>query len=577
MKRVFGFIAAVAFVAISLVPATATASPFWSPTGSMATGMFPAAAAPLPDGRVLVAGSNGTSTFIYQPTSGTFIAGPALPAQMSGAVMAPLPNGQVLIAGGNLTGSSTSAQTTARLYDPVTNSFLATGSMATARNAAVAAPLPDGTILVAGGTDGTNSWSSAEIYDPQTGTFSATTSLPAARYAATAAALPDGRILVAGGRAPGLTASALLFDPTTLTWSTTGSLATAREGATGGTLPNGRVLVAGGLGSSSELTSAELYDPATGTFSSTTSMNVPRGKAAFAVLPSGQGLIAGGLGNLTIFSTAELFNTDPEARTTNAEFNNQTVGQPGAAQPVIVTNVGSSRMTISGPASISGANAGDFQITSNNCSGRSLDNGGSCRVWIVATPGAAGLRVASLTLPGNSVVSIQSDLIVEGVPFPTGPTGSTGATGETGLTGPTGGTGLTGPTGPTGSTGPTGPTGATGPRGPAPSVTFASRAFRILDASAKPAATVVCPRGTGGCVIGRATASWRGVARAASLRTTAPGTLKAGSSALIRVRLTPALASELSSRENRGRVVVTVSVRTFNGRSVLVRRLLAVG
>lgn len=577
MKRLFSLALVIAFTVTVAAPTIASAAPFWSPTGSMAAGMYPAAAAPLPDGRVLVAGGNGTSTYIYQPGSGTFAAGPALPAQMSGAVMAPLPDGKVLIAGGNLTGSATSAQTTARLYDPASNTFSTTGSMATARNAAVAAPLPDGRVLVAGGTDGTNSWSSAEIYDPQSGTFSATTSLPSARYSAFAASLPDGKVLVAGGRNPNTTTSSLLFDPATLLWSSTGSLITAREAATGGTLPNGKVLVAGGLGTSNELTSAELYNPVSGNFSSTTSMNVPRVKAAFAVLPSGQGLIAGGLGNLTIFSTAELFNTDPEARTTNVEFNNQIVGTPSASLPLTITNVGSSRMTISGPAVVGGANPGDFTVIANHCSGRALDSGGTCRLWVSATPAATGLRVASLTLPSNSPVPIQADLIANGIPAPVGPTGATGSTGSSGPTGATGGTGPTGPTGLTGPTGPTGPTGAKGPRGPAPGVSFASRAFPGFEPGSAALATVNCPAGTGGCQISRVGASWRGITRSVSLQVIARREIPAGQRAPVKAMLPRALARKLKAAEHPGRVTVTVGVRTAGGRVVLARRLLPLG
>jgi Kelch motif len=60
------------------------------------------------------------------------------------------------------------------VFDPRTEAFSATGSMTTARAGAVAAPLPDGRVLIAGGFDSGNELSSAEVYDPSTGTFSPT-------------------------------------------------------------------------------------------------------------------------------------------------------------------------------------------------------------------------------------------------------------------------------------------------------------------------------------------------------------------------------------------------------------------
>jgi hypothetical protein len=54
----------------------------------------------------------------------------------------------------------------AEVFNPATNTFssVGIGLMGTARTGAVAAPLPDGRVLVAGGYDGSTRFSSAEIF-----------------------------------------------------------------------------------------------------------------------------------------------------------------------------------------------------------------------------------------------------------------------------------------------------------------------------------------------------------------------------------------------------------------------------
>ena len=74
-----------------------------------------------------------------------------------------------------------------------------TGSMVTARTAHTATLLPNGKVLVVGGSDGINSLSTSELYDPATGTWSATGSMNTARVDHTATLLQNGKVVVAGG------------------------------------------------------------------------------------------------------------------------------------------------------------------------------------------------------------------------------------------------------------------------------------------------------------------------------------------------------------------------------------------
>jgi hypothetical protein len=131
-----------------------------------------AGAAPLPGGRVLIAGGTDGA-----PRSGALVFDPATSAFSSAGIgamstarqapaAAPLPDGRVLVSGGVYIEGPGGYQASAEVFDPATNSFSSAGigAMGTARTGAVAAPLRDGRVLVAGGYDGVTRFSSAEIF-----------------------------------------------------------------------------------------------------------------------------------------------------------------------------------------------------------------------------------------------------------------------------------------------------------------------------------------------------------------------------------------------------------------------------
>jgi hypothetical protein len=93
------------------------------------------------------------------------------------------------------------------------------------------------------------------------GTWSPTDSMSTSRYYHAATLLPDGRVLVSGGsNGSSPLASAEIYDPALGTWSPTPFMSTARVGHTATLLQDGPVLVTGG-----GQASAEIYDPALGT------------------------------------------------------------------------------------------------------------------------------------------------------------------------------------------------------------------------------------------------------------------------------------------------------------------------
>jgi len=82
----------------------------------------------------------------------------------------------------------------------------------------------------------------------------------------TATLLPDGQVLVAGGSTSGCfyggTSGAELYNPATGSWAATGSMTTARVDQSATLLGNGKVLVTGGMGTAipSSLSSAKVYN-----------------------------------------------------------------------------------------------------------------------------------------------------------------------------------------------------------------------------------------------------------------------------------------------------------------------------
>ena len=157
----------------------------------------------LPNGQVLIAAGTQTTTpgsgialracELYNPVSGKFTRTQNMQQDRSGHQATLLNNGKVLISCGSW------SQRYGELYDYQSDSWSLTGDMTELRrNYHSATLLSTGRVLLAGGyTD--SATTSAELYDPVTNTFIATQSMIDARYTHVATELANGNVLVTGG------------------------------------------------------------------------------------------------------------------------------------------------------------------------------------------------------------------------------------------------------------------------------------------------------------------------------------------------------------------------------------------
>jgi len=275
-----------------------------------------AAAAVLPNGKVLIAGGqqqHSADTLVasaladvFDPETNDFSSVGPLLSTVRKPVLTALPTGKTL-----LLGQTAPIQMydgfqlagVAELPDCVTEP---SRCMLTERADFTATPLLDGTVLITGGRSfAGNVIDSAELFDPDAGP-EALPALTEKRFAHTATLLADGRVLIAGGlaeRTPTNTPvsnTAELYDPSTKTFTKLESTMIDRRVDHAATmLADGRVLVTGGFGTGDVVTdvnlaSAELFDPATGTWSPAGSMAQARCDHTSTLLPSGKVLVAGG-------------------------------------------------------------------------------------------------------------------------------------------------------------------------------------------------------------------------------------------------------------------------------------------
>jgi Kelch motif/Bacterial Ig-like domain (group 2)/Galactose oxidase, central domain len=303
-----GAIASTVTLRVSTSPWSSTDSMIYTPNYFTLTA--------LSSGKILLVSSQGGNGQIYDPLRNSWIGG-VQTASMNSNTATLLANGLVMIAGGIL-----DLNAFGKLYNPNTNTWSPTGQTPDSFHSVTATLLGDGRVLVAGGC-ATNRCTVptayAHRYDPITNLWEQTDSLANGRRGHTATLLDDGRVLIVGGHGENYSvalASTELYNPIIGAWSVTGSLNFARIGYTATLLTNGKVLVTGGLNGprGEPVNSAELYNPVTGQWSATASMNIARYAHAATRLADGKVLVTGGVANDN-FPTDSVEVFDPETNT----------------------------------------------------------------------------------------------------------------------------------------------------------------------------------------------------------------------------------------------------------------------
>jgi hypothetical protein len=209
-----------------------------------------------------------------------------------------LADGRVLLAGGFYRNGKPSPA--AQLYDPATDSWTRLPDMPDPRLSQTATLLPDGRVLVAGGTDGDRDFASVLLFDPRMGAWQAGPAMRTGRESASAALLGDGRVLVVGGfnrstagEQPGPVASAEMYDPARSAWVPAASPPSPGGGGRLLTLPDGSALFVGGFGESGAVAATYAYDARKDSWSRTGDLPLPMLAAAFGRVDAEHELVVG--------------------------------------------------------------------------------------------------------------------------------------------------------------------------------------------------------------------------------------------------------------------------------------------
>lgn len=205
----------------------------------------------LNDGRIWLSGGfNGSTvsnkTKYYDRSTDTWSNGPNLPVNLYSHRTSLLKDGRVIIVGGRQTTGSTAVNT--RIFDPSNNTFTSVASMPYAIHAHAQTVMNDGRVFVAGGiTNMTLSsvTNRSYIYDPAANTWTPISNMTGRRAYTTAVTLLDGTVLVIGGmdQTNSQPPTVYSYNPKDNSWATLTNLPVGMFHVDATLLPNWKVFV----------------------------------------------------------------------------------------------------------------------------------------------------------------------------------------------------------------------------------------------------------------------------------------------------------------------------------------------
>jgi hypothetical protein len=231
-------------------------------------------------------------------------------------VLVLLPDGKVFVSGGQ--DGNFRPKSACGVFDPRRLQFDGLGDLAVGRAFHSAVLVNDHQVLIAGGygyAPGVlvqTALDSLEMFDASAGRSARIrTALQQARYAHCSVKLPDGRVLIVGGTQSdkqNWLQSSEMFDPNSATLAAGPSLGLGRSGAVTAVLPSGRIAIFGG---NYDARAVEIYCPETGTFELAPSLMLSPRWTGFTATPleSGVVLLMGGRVNAgsEVLRKAEIF------------------------------------------------------------------------------------------------------------------------------------------------------------------------------------------------------------------------------------------------------------------------------
>jgi N-acetylneuraminic acid mutarotase len=194
---------------------------------------------------------------IFAGTSSLPSAHAALPNPILWATKAALPypiaqagvisglDGRIFVMGGYSHASPSTPNSTARAYDPRTDSWTTLTSMGTPTRGPGIAIDQNGLIYVISGYSGSADITAVQVYNVTSNSWSTGTPIPTGVWMPGATTGRDGRIYVAGGEPSGTVLQ--IYNPQTKVWTSGASMSTSRKQFQAVAAPNGLIYAIGGM------------------------------------------------------------------------------------------------------------------------------------------------------------------------------------------------------------------------------------------------------------------------------------------------------------------------------------------